>query len=84
MYTPNPNRNPNPNPSPNQAPTVPLHDIALALRTMLGEIGAEEGAIILATMDPELGEMPEDRPVSLDEVLLAMMERHDAQRARSE
>ena len=73
--TPNPNPNPNPNPSPNQAPTVPLHEIALALRTMLGEIGEEDGAIILATIDPELGESPEDRPASLDEVLLAMMAR---------
>ena len=72
-YDPNPN--PNPIPSPNQAPTVPLHEIALALRTMLGEIGEEDGAIILATIDPELGESPEDRPASLDEVLLAMMAR---------
>lgn len=39
---------------------------------------------LAAQPDPEPGATPDDRAVSLDEALLATMERHDAQRAVSQ
>jgi len=73
-----------------EAATVPLHGISRVLRTMQEEIGAEDAVAIMAVIDaeaqpdPEPGATPDDRAVSLDEALLATMERHDAQRAVSQ
>ena len=74
--------------------TVPLHginaNVSLVLRTMQEEIGAKDRLAIMAVIDsaaqpdPEPGATPDDRAVSLDEALLATMERHDTQRAVSQ
>ena len=77
-----------------EATAVPLHgmhaNISLVLRTMQEEIGAEDEAAIMAVIDsaahpdPEPDAASDDRAVSLDDALLATIERHDAQRAVSQ